>query len=221
MSVSTAGEPAGETSWASAVVTPSYHALPLHHSECPPPGTPDGPGDQLPCQSAGTGRSPRPPPQELARWLVATLDARLRVRGGGEWPWPPDRVRIPGLLRTARHTVNSSSCWPRTSIAASEGVCHRPTKPWSGPISRACPTSDRRTSTIERRRPSRSGFGRLGPAAGRSFQWQEQVVGDRFLEIEEVFPDLFGVEIRGLPPNLSRIPETAGDVLDSPPPSHR
>jgi len=31
------------------------------------------------------------PPQELARWLVATLDARRRV-GGYEWPWPPDRV---------------------------------------------------------------------------------------------------------------------------------
>jgi hypothetical protein len=34
------------------------------------------------------------PPQELARWLVATLDARLRLVQGHsyEWPWPPDRV---------------------------------------------------------------------------------------------------------------------------------
>ena len=34
------------------------------------------------------------PPQELAGWLVATLDARLRLlRGYGyEWPWPPDRA---------------------------------------------------------------------------------------------------------------------------------
>ena len=32
------------------------------------------------------------PPQELARWLVATLDARLRIGNGYEWPWPPDRV---------------------------------------------------------------------------------------------------------------------------------
>jgi hypothetical protein len=32
------------------------------------------------------------PPQELARWLVATLDARQRVGDGLEWPWPPDRL---------------------------------------------------------------------------------------------------------------------------------
>src|SRR5262249_28369840 len=34
------------------------------------------------------------PPQEVAGWLVATLDARLRlVRGHSfDWPWPPDRV---------------------------------------------------------------------------------------------------------------------------------
>jgi hypothetical protein len=35
------------------------------------------------------------PPQELARWLVATLDARLRMGDGDEWPWPPDRVKDP------------------------------------------------------------------------------------------------------------------------------
>ena len=34
------------------------------------------------------------PPQELARWLVAPLDARLR-RASDEWPWPPDRVAYP------------------------------------------------------------------------------------------------------------------------------
>ena len=32
------------------------------------------------------------PPQELARWLVASLDVRLRIGNGHEWPWPPDRV---------------------------------------------------------------------------------------------------------------------------------
>jgi hypothetical protein len=32
------------------------------------------------------------PPQELARWLVATLDVRLRIGNGYEWPWPPDRA---------------------------------------------------------------------------------------------------------------------------------
>jgi hypothetical protein len=34
------------------------------------------------------------PPRELARWLVAALDARLRLvqSHGYEWPWPPDRV---------------------------------------------------------------------------------------------------------------------------------
>ena len=52
-----------------------------------------------------------------------------------------------GLLRTAGHTAISSSCWPRRSIAASAGACHLPTKPWSGPISRACPTTDRPTLT--------------------------------------------------------------------------
>ena len=35
------------------------------------------------------------PPQELARWLVATLDASRQVWSGGEWPWPPDRVHDP------------------------------------------------------------------------------------------------------------------------------
>jgi hypothetical protein len=34
------------------------------------------------------------PPQAVAGWLVATLDARLRLVQGHsyEWPWPPDRV---------------------------------------------------------------------------------------------------------------------------------
>jgi hypothetical protein len=34
------------------------------------------------------------PPQAVAGWLVATLDARLRLGRvhSGEWPWPPDRV---------------------------------------------------------------------------------------------------------------------------------
>ncbi len=33
------------------------------------------------------------PPQELARWLVATRDARLRIGDGDELPWPPERVK--------------------------------------------------------------------------------------------------------------------------------
>jgi hypothetical protein len=36
------------------------------------------------------------PPHELARWLVATLDARLQIIGhDDDWPWPPDRVAYP------------------------------------------------------------------------------------------------------------------------------
>jgi hypothetical protein len=37
------------------------------------------------------------PPRELAGWLVATLDARLRLVQGHShyWPWPPDRVADP------------------------------------------------------------------------------------------------------------------------------
>jgi hypothetical protein len=37
------------------------------------------------------------PPEELARWLVSTLDARLRLLrfNGSEWPWPPDRAPDP------------------------------------------------------------------------------------------------------------------------------
>ena len=81
-------------------------------------------------------------------------------------------LRIAGVLRTARHTVNSSSCWPRSSITASAEACHLPTKSWSGPISRACPKTDRPTLTMERRRQSSSGFGRLGPSEPRcSVNW--------------------------------------------------
>ena len=94
------------------------------------------------------------PPQELACWLVATLDARLRLVDGYSHYGPGHRIvlRTAGVLRTARHTVNSSSCWPRSCITASAGARHLPTKPWSGPISRACPTTDRPTLTMERRR---------------------------------------------------------------------
>jgi hypothetical protein len=35
------------------------------------------------------------PPQELARWLVATLDATRRISVGTEWPWPPHRFADP------------------------------------------------------------------------------------------------------------------------------
>ena len=110
------------------------------------------------------------PPQAVAGWLVATLDARLGSRGGFiATHGPGHRIVLgsAGALRTARHTVNSSSCWPRSSIAASAGACHLPTKPWSEPISRACPTTDRPKSTTERRRQSSSGFGRLGPSEPR------------------------------------------------------
>jgi hypothetical protein len=34
------------------------------------------------------------PPQELARWLVATNDAKLRILvANSQWPWTPDRLR--------------------------------------------------------------------------------------------------------------------------------
>ena len=48
-----------------------------------------------------------------------------------------------GLLPTAEPIAIWSSCWPRRSIAASAGHHRRPRTPWSGPISRACPTTDR------------------------------------------------------------------------------
>jgi hypothetical protein len=32
------------------------------------------------------------PSKELARWLIGTLDARLRIRED-ELPWPPNRIR--------------------------------------------------------------------------------------------------------------------------------
>ena len=110
------------------------------------------------------------PPQAVAGWLVATLDARVWLAWGGiATNGPGHRIVLETAraLRTARHTVNSSSCWPRRFVAASAEACHLPTKPWSGPISRACPTTDRPTSTMERRRQSSSGFGRLGPSEPR------------------------------------------------------
>jgi hypothetical protein len=48
--------------------------------------------------SPGTSAGARAlPPEELARWLVSTLDARLRLLrfDGSEWPWPPDRAPDP------------------------------------------------------------------------------------------------------------------------------
>jgi hypothetical protein len=33
------------------------------------------------------------PPQELARWMVATLDVRRLMGPYDSWPWPPDRVK--------------------------------------------------------------------------------------------------------------------------------
>ena len=102
------------------------------------------------------------PPQELAGWLVATLDARLRLSGDEQLH---ALVTRESSSRTAGHTAISSSCWPRRSIAASAAASHLPRKPWSGPISRACPTTARPTWPMGRRRQSSSGFGRLGPAA--------------------------------------------------------
>ena len=120
------------------------------------------PGDEgqsqraaLPCQSAR--HRPEPARSHRRRWPAGWSQpstpgcgsCRVIATNG-----PGHRIvlRTAGALRTARHTVNSSSCWPRSSIAASAGACHLPTKPWSGPISRACPTTDRPTSTMERRR---------------------------------------------------------------------
>ena len=130
------------------------------------------PGDEghnqraaLPCQSGGTGRSPLATTAG-ARQLAGHNPRRQAANPGDEQLTCPGHriVSNPGLLRTARHTANSSSCWPRSSITASAGACHLPTKPWSGPISRACPTTARPTWPMRRRRQSSSGFGRLGPA---------------------------------------------------------
>jgi hypothetical protein len=35
------------------------------------------------------------PPQAVAGWLVATLDARLPIESRDDWPWPPDRLAYP------------------------------------------------------------------------------------------------------------------------------
>ena len=111
-------------------------------------------GAALPCQSGGTGRGPRATTAGAGRLAGRNPRCQAANRERRALALATGSVRTAGLFRTARHTVSSSSCWPRRSIAASAGACHLPTKPWSGPISRACPTTDRLTLTTKRRRPS-------------------------------------------------------------------
>jgi hypothetical protein len=44
------------------------------------------------------------PPKEVARWLVATNDAKLRiiVANSIQWPWSPDRLRDRAEAREGR-----------------------------------------------------------------------------------------------------------------------
>ncbi len=75
-------------------------------------------------QSGGTGRSPRATtawswPAGWSQPSTPGCNSYLVIAMTGlghriEW-------RTTGVLRTARHTANSSSCWPRRSIAASAG----------------------------------------------------------------------------------------------------
>ena len=67
-----------------------------------------------------------------------------------------------GWFGTAGHTV-SIVIMLATEIYRRERGAALPTKPWSGPISRACPTTARPRSMMGRRRPSNSGSGRLDP----------------------------------------------------------
>jgi hypothetical protein len=60
--------------WAKIILTQGAFKMPLY------PVSPEAPAGARALAS-----------QELARWLVATLDARLRIRDY-QLPWPPDRV---------------------------------------------------------------------------------------------------------------------------------
>ena len=122
----------------------------------------------LPRRSGGAGRGPRVPPQEVAGWLVTTLDARLRLMDGYiEWHWPSDRV-VGGGGTPDRRAHRDLVIMLATEIYRRERGHHRrPRTPWSGPISRACPATDRPSWPMGRRRQSSSGFGRLGPSEPR------------------------------------------------------
>ena len=101
------------------------------------------------------------PPQEVADWLVATNDVKLRILVANtcQWPWSPDRLRD---RRAYRELVIMLA---EKIYRRERGALRPPRKPWSGPISRACPTTGRPTWPMRGRRQSSSGFGCLGPAA--------------------------------------------------------
>ncbi len=76
-----------------------------------------------------------------------------------EWPSPLPRVRVLSGRPFARGNsvaIGSCSCsWPVSSITASAAPSRLRKTPWSGPISRACPTTVRPSSAMKRRQPSR------------------------------------------------------------------
>ena len=78
-------------------------------------------------------------PQEVASWLVTTNDAKLALRCVCTWRGLPFAGRNSAVIESCSYS------WLERSIAASAAHCRLPTKPWSGPISRACPTTARPT----------------------------------------------------------------------------
>ena len=95
-------------------------------------------------RSGGTGRSPRATTARCGR-LAGRDPRRQAATCSGDMMNGCHRFEpgTGGLLPTAEPIAIWSSCWPRRSIAASAGHYRRPRTPWSGPISRACPTTDR------------------------------------------------------------------------------
>ena len=101
-------------------------------------------------QPRRTGRRRALSPQEVASWLVTTNDARVAFAVSG---YAALGRPFAGGNSAA---IGSCSCsWPVSSITASAAPSRLRKTPWSGPISRACPTTVRPSSAMKRRRPSR------------------------------------------------------------------
>ena len=91
------------------------------------------------------------PPKEVASWLVATNDAKLRIHRGEQHSMAlvtGSSSGPQGIPRPRPHACRGDLS-PRTRHAS-----HLPRKPWSGPISRACPTTARPTWAMRCRRSS-------------------------------------------------------------------
>ena len=94
------------------------------------------------CITSALMRRPGPRAVTAGGGKLAGHDQRRQAAFRNEWllAWPDRSSRDgTGISRTRHH------CWPGRSIAASAAPCRLPTKPWSGPISRACPTTARPT----------------------------------------------------------------------------